>query len=577
MGLLDQNDESDLFAQTGSPVALSLSNFQNYMRDSTAPWVQNLQSPNPAPATPIVPVRETDPDKIAGPAAVIDQIADNYPAATPMDMASQIGNDKETTVTSKKQTKAEKEAEKALASTFDQQGANEKEKTDLAVQKANDIDRQAQKELEVSQEIDRKRAEKEAYANRKLQEADAYLAAKRRDYEENGTIKDMFGGDVGKRVNAALLSGIGAFASARGSGAGNLAGEQIDSALKEWHDREMSRIKQSESLLNMSREDREHALATADLELKNREASMLDVAAKQRAKILASYGAPEAAIAGDRAMIDIQQKKQEKLQQIQEGLRTTITTKQTNQTEQEAKKAAVAAAIKKGELGKPEQNTLEKVGELNNYLSTMDKTLQLAKERPDLVENVMRARRQWQKLQGEENIPFIGKAGVGIGRVLGVAPQTEEEAMSGKFGDWFGKNATKSLSSEDAAKARELFKGIKNIEVGKGMTFGGVLRDSDVGLAQNIAGTLYGSPGEQIKAIENFRNDISQRRDLLTKNKDINMPGNSPASSNAGKVTQEEYSKGIATLEKMDKQGKRGSPEWNRLVTALRNASKELQ
>jgi len=541
---------------------------------------QDVQVP-PAQQTPAnnnaEPAPLRDPDVVAGPSAVIDQIADAYPEQTPMDLAKQIAPDKETTVTQHKQTKKEIAAEGDIEATFDKQAENERQKGTNNVAKAISLNDQAERELELQREIDKKRAEKQAYADRKLAEADAYLAEKRRNYEENGTVRDFFGGDASKRINAALLTGIGAFASARGSGMPNLIGNAIAQEMDIWHKQEMERIKRDKDLLDLAKGEREHALAAADTELKNREAAMLDVATKERAKILASYGIPEAQIAADRGIIDLQQKKAEKIQEIESGLRTTVTSKTTNQTQQEAEKAAVAAAIKKGELGKPEQGTLEKVGEFNNYLSQMDKTLKLAKERPDLLAHVMKARQQWKDVESTEGLPFVGKATAGITRMIGQAPVTEEDAISGKYGPWFGAKHTKTLSTEDAEKARELFKGIKNIEVGKGMTFGGVLRDSDVSLAQQISGTIYGTPQEQLKAIEDFRKDISQRRDLLTNNKDIKQTGREPASSNAGKMTDDKYRKGVAVLEKMESEGKRGTPEWKRMVSALRAASAELR
>jgi hypothetical protein len=450
------------------------------------------------------------------------------------DILKGVGSDVQTVTP--RATKEEKQAVAERVKVSKDQELVEVRKAQEEIAKAKEI---AELDLRQKQQADAQLAEHEARqaaAEERVKQESARLDSARLDYEQNGTVKSMFGSDAA-RVNANLMTGIGAFASARGSGLPNLAGDNIKRDLDEWYKMELSRVAQSKELLAMSREDYEKAVANAAIELKNKEAAMAGVAAKERAAILSSHGANEAQITADTTINILRDKREALIQENQQGLRSVTTS--SNRTRQDIKEGIAKAEIDsvmgtgKAALGKPEQGTLDKLGEFNDYLKQTDRTLELMKAHPELTEQVMRARRQWQREEGLRDIPWAGKPIHGLLSTVGATPKTEEEAIAGGLmfnstADYLSGNTTKRLKGKEAEIAREIYRGVKNLEIAKGMTFGGVLRDNDVQMAQNIASTIHGNPKELIDSLQNFRDQISGRRELITKNKAVSLDEGAP-------------------------------------------------
>lgn len=485
------------------------------------PTAAGENAPSGLPPYGVVPVVDATPVEptVEMPVAVPEKTTDEKLA----EALKSVGPDVSTVTP--RATKAEKEAvaERVKISKDNESLVNVKRDEDTS--KARELAEQTARELELERQLAEEAANRKIAAEAELQRRTEELDAKRAEYEQNGTIRDMFGGDAGARVQANLMTGIGAFASARGSGMPNLAGQRIANELKEWQTQEVSRIARDENLFKLAREDRDKALANVEIQVRNRAAAMATVAAKERANILASHGVAEANIAADETINKLRDERAAMLQKNAEGLRSVTTS--SNATQQDIKKdiakAKVDSITGKG-LGKPEQGTLDKLGEFNGYLSQTDETLKLMKERPDLVDHVMRARRQWQREESAQKTPYLGKIGAAVGQAIGTVPQTEEDAISGKYSTLStpSESKTKELSPKDAEIAREIFRGVKNLEIAKGMTFGGVLRDNDVQMAQNISSTIHGTPSELIRSVEKFRENIGQRRKLITENKLIN-------------------------------------------------------
>ena len=556
---------------------------------SMAQVAANIFNPQPSAASPVNVDDIKPPAPAVGPVArppILDVPPDLSDAEKVKKAAEGIGADVSTQQA--KQTKAEKDAIAERLNIASQKEANEKVKGAEAVEKAAQELSLAHEEENAARAQAEEHARRAAEAQARYEKEQARFDADRANFEANGSIRDMFGGDMAKRFNASLFTSIGAFASARGSGMPNIAGNMVLQDMKEWHDREISRIEQSKELMNMSQQERDKALALADAELKNKEAAAAGLLAKQRATILASHGMQEAQIASDQQVLDYKDAAAKMLQDSQVGLRAVTTS--SNHSQQEAKLSeAKELATERRAAGqqKPaqvEQGTLDQVNTLNSYLKQVDETLKLAKEHPELVDQVMKARRQWQRNQELRDVPWLGKGAGAVLGALGAIPKSEEEAIGGgaffnTTHDLVSGNATNKLPEDKAEKAREIYRGIKSLEIGKATELAKRLGPQNVEYSQQIASTLYGKPEEQIKALEKFREDLASRRDEISKNKPgVQLTSYAPVTPEGAQPSNKaaEFRANMKRLGELEAAGKKGDLEWSKLRAQLANDAQSL-
>lgn len=456
----------------------------------------------PATETPVTPTVETpvpiapeptqDEKLAAALASVGPDVSVSTPRATKAEKAAVA-----------ERVKLSKEKENVESVRRDEETSKARELAELAVKEQVQAERQAA-------EAEQRKQAAEEYARARS----ADLDAKRMEFEKNGTIRDMFGGDSAKRVQANLMTGIGAFASARGSGMPNLAGENIARELKEWQAMELSRIARDKDLLNMAREDREKAMADARLEVRNAAAAMAAVAAKERANILASHGVAEANIASDETILKLRDEREKMIQENELGLRSTV--KSSNATQQDIKKEIAKSKIDdatgKLQTGKKQAaETVSSLAYINTGIDDVERIKQIIKENPKALEDYQRAHQSWNNLNKIEQSGAILRTGMGGARLLTSKlgyqiPTSEEQMMPNK-------------------EALELHTRLSNLTTGIAKSYGGVITDSDrVSAGSRVAILATGDPEASIKVFDEIGNEFKARRELYRKNTGADIP-----------------------------------------------------
>jgi hypothetical protein len=411
-------------------------------------------------------------------------------------------------------TKEEKRAVAERMNISDDKVTTAKERGELNVEKAKELAEQAIKEQAAAQEVAKVHAERQAAAAERVKQEEARLNNARTDYELNGTIKSMFGSD-GRRAEANLLTGIGAFAAARGSGLPNLAAQNLKQMADEWHDMELSKVKQKLDLLNISRDEYQKAMTNESIELKNKEAAMLEVAAKERASILASHGAQEAQINTDEIINNLRDEKMQILQQNQEKLHSVTTASNATQQniKQEIAKSKLDEALGKVPAGSKQSNeTVSATNMINEGINAAEQLRDIVKKDPKAWDEYQAGAKKWQKLQKLEGpeANAVVRGGMALPRLA-----------AGLFGKEIPTSEEQYMGSPEALKIHSLMTTLKT-GIAKG--FGGVITEGDKTTAgSRVAALANVDPSVSSEAFNEISKEFKNRRESYVKNTGVKV------------------------------------------------------
>lgn len=203
----------------------------------------------------------------------------------------------------------EKSARQGERDVLEKQLANQSAAGDLGVRKAAEEEKLAGEEAAAH-------ANFEAERKQKVQAATDYLVQKQ-DAAAKMQVKDLFEGRPGAAVAAALLEGLGAYASGI-SGQPNGAMMVIQRAQEQNEKRQLVAIEQA----HKGAEDAAQRLALAKTELDAQAAGMYKALANERAKRMAKFGADDAQIKSDDLYNKLLAEGATKEMAWQEGLRS---------------------------------------------------------------------------------------------------------------------------------------------------------------------------------------------------------------------------------------------------------------
>lgn len=181
-----------------------------------------------------------------------------------------------------------------------------------------------------AQIADEKAAAKQAaleVANQRIDAAASAMKAKQDAYAKMEPREFMGAGDTWRRVTSAIAVGLGGYAAGM-LGQENSALKILDKAASDFRQRELDKIARGKNVADLARQDwadsQEGKIsALKDVDIKY--AAFFDKAAEAYAAELARKGVPLAKIEGDKNIVAIKQRGNDKLEETYKGLRESVT------------------------------------------------------------------------------------------------------------------------------------------------------------------------------------------------------------------------------------------------------------